>query len=85
MPTHAAKRMSPQDNALFHEWKERVRKHAPLTKQSITQIMADEWNNLPIRHLAAYYKHCGLTSLKDVNFDGPQPFAHKHKKARTNM
>jgi hypothetical protein len=29
MPTQAAKRMSPLDNALFHTWKERVRKHAP--------------------------------------------------------
>jgi hypothetical protein len=85
MPTQAAKRMSPQDSSLFHEWKDRVRKHAPLTKQNITQVMADEWNNLPIKHLATYDKHCGLTTLKDPYFDCPQPLTHQHKKPRNRM
>jgi hypothetical protein len=38
MPTQAAKRMSPLDNALFHIRKERVRKHAPLTKRNVVQV-----------------------------------------------
>jgi hypothetical protein len=31
MPSMAAKRLSPLDNALFHDWKEAIRKHGPLT------------------------------------------------------
>jgi hypothetical protein len=31
MPAMAAKRLSPLDNAIFHDWKERIRKHGPLT------------------------------------------------------
>jgi hypothetical protein len=82
MPTQAGKRMSPVDNSLFHEWKERVRTHNPLTDRNIVQIMSDEWNSLPKRHLAAYYQHCGLTTLKLPYFDCPQPLAHKHKSPR---
>jgi hypothetical protein len=85
MPAQAPKRMSPQDNALFHEWKEKVRNHAPLTKHNIEQIMADEWNNLPVKHLSAYYRHCGLTNLKDPYFDCPLPQAHSHKRRKIGM
>ena len=40
MPKQAAKRMSPLDNALFHDWKERCRKREPIRKNNIEQIMA---------------------------------------------
>lgn len=79
MPTQAAKRMSPLDNNLFHEWKERVRKQHPITSKNIEQVMSDEWNNIPPQHLLHYYKHCGLTGRGDVYFDCPQPSVHQHK------
>ena len=41
MPAHGAKRMSPLDNALFHDWKEAIRKHGPLTLNRIRQVMFD--------------------------------------------
>jgi hypothetical protein len=57
MPTNAAKRMSPLDNALFHDWKEAIRKHGPLTMRNISQVMADEWNNISSDKIAAHYRH----------------------------
>jgi hypothetical protein len=68
MSTQAAKRMSPLDNSLFHEWKERVRNRHPITEKNIEQLMSDEWNNIPPQHLLHHYKHCGLTGRGDVYF-----------------
>lgn len=78
MPATAAKRLSPLDNSLFHDWKEAVRKHGPLTLRNMEQVMADEWNRLPTDKIAAHYKHCGLTGRSDVYSDCPQPTRHKH-------
>jgi hypothetical protein len=78
MPPQSAKRLSPLDNSLFHEWKERVRQHEPLTAKNIINIMSDEWNNLPQEHLKKYYHHCGLMSGQDVYKDCPMPTSHHH-------
>jgi DDE superfamily endonuclease len=78
MPTKAAKRMSPLDNALFHDWKERVRNRGPIHESNIEQQMADEWNNLPTRLLQSHYQHCGLVRWQDPYFDCPQPTKHAH-------
>ena len=51
MPTKSPKRISPLDNALFHIWKEHVRKHAPLTEDNVVQIMSNEWNNISPRYI----------------------------------
>ena len=37
MPTQAAKRMSPLDNALFHDWKQAIRKKGKITNRNIEQ------------------------------------------------
>jgi hypothetical protein len=78
MPTQAAKRMSPLDNSLFHDWKERVRRRAPIHESNIEQLMADEWNNLPPRLLHSHYKHCGLIRWQEPYSDCPQPSSHVH-------
>lgn len=78
MPTNAAKRMSPLDNALFHDWKAAVREHGPLTLRNIQQIMADEWNNLSTDKIQVHYQHCGLTHRRDVYADCPHPDQHAH-------
>lgn len=78
MPPMAAKRLSPLDNSLFHDWKEAVRKHGPLTLRNMEQVMADEWNRLPPAKIAAHYKHCGITGYSDVYADCPQPAEHQH-------
>jgi hypothetical protein len=76
MPPNAAKRLSPLDNALFHDWKEECRKQCPATARTIEQIMNDAWMKMkPAQH----YKHCGLTGNKDVYFDCPAPGAHRHR------
>lgn len=75
LPPNAAKRVSPLDNALFHDWKEQCRKHTPLTSDNIVQVMSDAWEKMDP---APHYKHCGLTRSKDVYFDCPDPVGHKH-------
>jgi hypothetical protein len=78
MPTKAAKRMSPLDNALFHHWKERIRNGVQITKNNIVTRMADEWNNLPSSLIRSQYRHCGLLRWHDLYFDCPQPAVHQH-------
>jgi hypothetical protein len=80
MPTNAAKRVSPLDNALFHDWKEAIRKRCPMTLRTIQQVMSDEWNNISPAKIAAHYKQCGLTGYTDVYADCPEPAQHRHDK-----
>lgn len=76
MPPNAAKRVSPLDNCLFHDWKEECRKQCPVSTNTIQQVMSDAWMKMqPQQH----YKHCGLTASKDVYFDCPAPAAHVHQ------
>lgn len=82
MPTNAAKRMSPLDNALFHDWKEAVRKRCPLALGNIEQVMSDEWNNIKPETIAAHFRHCRLTPHSDVYSDCPQPSIHKHNRSK---
>ena len=75
MPPNAAKRLSPLDNSLFHDWKEECRKHCPATARNIQRIMNDAWMCMdPKQH----YRHCGLTTDKDPYFDCPAPALHQH-------
>jgi hypothetical protein len=75
MPPNAAKRLSPLDNSIFHEWKEEVRKHTPVTRDTIEQVMNDAWMKVnPHPH----YKHCGFTRNIDPYFDCPAPDVHRH-------
>jgi hypothetical protein len=78
MPTKAAKRMSPLDNALFHHWKERIRNGQQITNMNVITRMADEWNNLPSWLIRSQYRHCGLLRWHDLYFDCPQPAVHQH-------
>jgi hypothetical protein len=78
MPPNAAKRMSPLDNALFHDWKEICRERCPVTRSTIQRVMADAWNKLPARLLHSHYKKCGLVRGQDPYFDCPDPAGHKH-------
>jgi hypothetical protein len=80
MPSQSAKRLSPLDNSLFHDWKEAIRKHGPLTLRNMERIMSDEWNIIASAKIAAHYKHCGLTGYTDVYFDCPASAVHKHAK-----
>ncbi len=78
MPIQAAKRMSPLDNSLFGEWKNRCRNREKITMKNIQQIMNDEYNNITSEHLYSYYQHCGLTRRRDPYADCPVPAVHKH-------
>lgn len=75
LPPNAAKRMSPLDNSLFHDWKEECRKHCPATARNIEQIMNDAWMKM---NPGLHYVHCGLTRSKDPYFDCPCPSQHRH-------
>jgi len=78
MPPQAAKRLSPLDNALFHDWKEAVRRRGPLTLKNIEQAMADEWNNITPKQVQAHYHGCGLFHRQNPYFDCPDPTDHQH-------
>jgi len=78
LPPNAAKRMSPLDNALFHDWKERCRKRCPVTNHTIEGVMSDAWNQLPAALIHQHYKHCGLVRGQDPYFDCPDPDGHAH-------
>lgn len=73
MPHYAAKRLSPLDNSIFHEWKEECRRHCPATKENIERIMSDAWERVSPK---PHYKHCGLMRSRDPYFDCPSPAAH---------
>jgi hypothetical protein len=75
MPPNAAKRLSPLDNSIFHDWKEEVRKHCPATATNIQQLMNDALERITP---APHYKHCGLMRDRDVYFDCPAPALHRH-------
>jgi hypothetical protein len=75
MPPNAAKRMSPLDNSLFHDWKEICRNHCPATTKNIEQVMNDSWANL---NPAPHFRHCGLKRGQDPYFDCPDPVGHAH-------
>ena len=44
IPTQAAKRVSPLDNTLFHEWKARIRQNSLLTEENLVMTMTNEWH-----------------------------------------
>lgn len=75
MPPNAAKRMSPLDNSIFHDWKEEVRKRCPVTRRTVEQVMNDAWVKVKTQ---PHYRHCGLTRNKDPYFDCPAPALHRH-------
>jgi hypothetical protein len=75
IPTKAAKRLSPLDNAIWHEWKDKVRQHAPLTSTNIvSQMMTAYYSITP----NSYYRHCGLTHGQSVYKDCPSTATHHH-------
>jgi hypothetical protein len=75
LPPNAAKRLSPLDNSIFHDWKQEVRKHCPATARNVQQIMNDAWERVKP---GPHYKHCGLTRSKQPYFDCPAPAIHAH-------
>ena len=69
MPRATAKYLSPLDNTLWHELKDRVRKRKPTTASGMAGIIREEWNAITPAHLHHYYHHCGLTRRSDPHTD----------------
>jgi len=82
LPAYSAKRLSPLDNTIFHQWKEAVRKHGLITKSNIVQIMSDEWNRISLQSLWRHYHHCALMCALDPYRDCPNPSVHRHPKPK---
>ncbi|CAF3491093.1 unnamed protein product [Rotaria sp. Silwood2] len=61
LPTQAAKRVSPLHNTLFHEWKERIRKHSLLAEETLSTTMINEWYNTNEENIKHHYDHCAIT------------------------
>jgi hypothetical protein len=78
IPTAAAKRLSPLDNALFNIWRQLVLADGPLTKVNICRRMSDAWNRIAAEQIKPQYKKCGLMRHQDPYFDCPLPLQHRH-------
>ena len=59
-------------------FKERCRKHAPLTEKNIVSVMTTEWDKTTSEQLYIYYKHCGLARSSSTYADCTQPNLHDH-------
>lgn len=81
MPTAAAKRLSPLDNALFNLWRQRVLAGDALTIHNIRQRMSDAWNSITTADIRAQYRRAGLMRHQDPYFDCPNPAVHRHHKS----
>lgn len=66
METGIAKHCSPLDNALWHEWKERVRGQQPISELSLLRIIPRQWYSIPAKHIKGYYRKCALIWRSDV-------------------
>jgi DDE superfamily endonuclease len=75
MPTKSAKRLSPLDNAIWHEMKEKVRRQSPLTSNNVISNMMTAYHSIIPK---SYYRLCGLTHGQSVYKDCPSPSAHRH-------
>ena len=78
MPSAAAKRLSPLDNALFNLWRYKVLEKGSLTRSNIRRRMSDAWNRLSRADIQRQYRHCGLMRHQDPYFDCPNPSVHRH-------
>jgi hypothetical protein len=78
MPPYAAKRFSPLDNSLFHQWKEGIRCHGIVTDRTIRRIMSDEWNKITSDQIKVHFHHCGFYRDRSPYFDCPAPASHRH-------
>ena len=78
LATQAAKRVSPLDNTLFHEWKERIRKHSLRTEETLSTTMINEWHNAKEENIKHHYDYCAITSGRDMYKDCPSPLKHRH-------
>jgi hypothetical protein len=65
LPTSSAKHVSPLDNTLWHQLKERVRNRKPTTERGMVRVLLEEWNNITPEQLHRYYHHSGLTRRSD--------------------
>jgi transposase len=78
IPTQSAKRLSPLDNALFHDFKEKVRKSCPLSLNMIEQTMITAWKKVTAKQIQGHYRNCGLMRRADAFADCPNPSVHQH-------
>ena len=77
-PSKASKRLSPLDNSLFHQWKEKCRAHFPLSKRNIKSVMIQSLYDIPSKTIMAYSRQCGYTTARSPYYDCPEPHKHGH-------
>lgn len=65
LPTGTAKHVSPLDNCLWHELKEKVRKKSPGDEDETAKVMEDLFMKLSGKQVERHFHHCALTSRSD--------------------
>jgi len=64
-PTNTAKFVSPLDNNIWHELKERVRAQKPATEDSTARTLQRQFMATQPTAIENYYRHCSLTRRSD--------------------
>ncbi len=64
-PTNTAKFVSPLDNNLWHELKDRVRAQKPATEDSTARTLQRQFMATQPTAIENYYRHCSLTRRSD--------------------
>ena len=79
IPSQTAKRLNPSmDNALFYEWKERIRNRSFLTEETVVATMENKWFATPKININNYYNNCSVTRGQNVYSDCPSSSNHRH-------
>ena len=69
LPASSAKFVSPLDNTLWHQLKERVGNRKPTTESGLCRILREEFYKITPEQLHNYYVHCALTRRSDPQKD----------------
>lgn len=60
LPAGTAKYVSPLDNTLWHEMKQRLRMREPESEKEVVKAIEQEWEAVTPEKLLNYYRHCAL-------------------------
>ena len=67
MPPATAKFISPLDNTLWHQLKDKIRAHSSRTANGWAQVIRNEWQAITPEQIHNYYKHCALTARSPLD------------------
>ena len=71
MPSVSAKYVSPLDNLIWHSIKEAARKHHPLRRDDIPEVLSRTFFELSKEEICNAYRKCAISAKTNVYYDKP--------------